>query len=148
MRSATAVLIMALAAGDVAAQIYRWTDEQGHVHYGESLPPGQKADSVTHTGSGNSAATAVPGGPKATVPLPPPSARDLEIQRRQQEYADRADREQEEKERAAMRNSAAGIYYCQQLEQAIQRAQQPSVTEEQRVAALKELGALREKNCR
>jgi hypothetical protein len=148
MRPATAVLILVLAAGDVAAQIYRWTDEQGHVHYGETLPAGQRADSVTQTGTGNAAATAVPGGRKAAVPLPPPSPRDLEIQRQQQEYADRADREQEEKERAAMRNSTAGIYYCQQLEQAMQRAQQPSVTEEQRVAALKEMGALREKNCR
>ena len=133
------LLALAVAAGIASAQV-------------------QPADSVTYPGSGNSAATAVPGGSQGTVPLPPPSARDLEIRRLQQEYSDRVDRERDEKERAAMRNTPAGIYYCQQVEQSIQKAQSGPLprydrpgayaTEDERKAFLKEMLDLREKNCR
>jgi len=158
-RALSVVVVWAIGATTAHAQMYKWTDENGRVHYGEQLPPGQRADSVTQRGSGNSASTAVPGGRQLDVPLPPPSQRDLDIRRKQQEYADREDREREERERAALPNSAAGIYYCQQLEQTIQKAQSGPMprydrppgsyaTPEEQQAFLKEMLGLREKNCR
>jgi hypothetical protein len=33
---------MLLSSGDIAAKVYRWVDENGEVHYSESLPPNYK----------------------------------------------------------------------------------------------------------
>lgn len=45
MRGAIALLAL-LAAVAVQAQVYRWVDEQGKVHYGERPPGGAKASPV------------------------------------------------------------------------------------------------------
>lgn len=45
MRGAVAVLLL-LAAVGADAQVYRWVDEQGKVHYGERPPGGTRASPV------------------------------------------------------------------------------------------------------
>ena len=39
-------LLMALAAPAASAQVYKWVDENGRVHYGENPPPGSKPSAV------------------------------------------------------------------------------------------------------
>ena len=54
----------------------------------------------------------VPGTGTIAVPLPKPSARDLEIQRRQEEYARKADEEEKAREIEAFRNSPQRAPMC------------------------------------
>ena len=44
MRIAITALILALSvvAGTAAAQVYRWTDERGRLHHGDTPPPGAR----------------------------------------------------------------------------------------------------------
>jgi hypothetical protein len=77
-----------------------------------------------------SGAQAIPGGTGLSVPLPKPSARDLEIQRRQEEYARKTDEEREAKERAAYRNSPQGADHCRRVEQDVRDAQQGFLREQ------------------
>jgi hypothetical protein len=39
-------LLLALASPVAAAQVYKWVDESGRVHYGEKPPPGAKSSAV------------------------------------------------------------------------------------------------------
>ena len=55
MRKLIPLLLAALFAAAAHAQVYRWTDANGRVHYGERAPPGAKARPVesrisTYTG--------------------------------------------------------------------------------------------------
>lgn len=45
-RIAAAFLMLGLAAAASAAQLYRWVDEQGNVHYTQQPPPGKGAKKV------------------------------------------------------------------------------------------------------
>ena len=123
------VLIVLLALGaNVAAQIYRWTDEQGRVHYGSQPPPGQKADSVKQQQPGGS-----PASPDA--------------QHRQREAADRADRDRQELERHNQ---------CREFERSILQMQSGGdagqygrpLTDEERQAMVRQMLAMREQVCR
>ena len=35
-----------LPVDDAAARVYKWVDEEGNVHYSQTLPPGQQAESI------------------------------------------------------------------------------------------------------
>ena len=39
-------LLLVLAVSVASAQVYKWVDENGRVHYGEKPPPGSKANAV------------------------------------------------------------------------------------------------------
>lgn len=39
-------LLLALTAPAASAQVYKWVDENGRVHYGEKPPPGSKSSAV------------------------------------------------------------------------------------------------------
>jgi hypothetical protein len=60
------------------AQIYKWVDEKGRVHYGEKPPPGAKSSTVRKE------ASAPPAAPKAP---PDVSSQEAEFKRRQIERA-------------------------------------------------------------
>ena len=53
MKSKHTILIVALVlggsllSGAASAQIYKWTDSEGRVHFGDSAPPDQKVDTVS-----------------------------------------------------------------------------------------------------
>lgn len=53
------VFILLLATGVVAAEIFRWTDDTGQVHYGER-PPDDRAQRLAIPGSRSAAPGAVP----------------------------------------------------------------------------------------
>lgn len=58
-------LLLALAATAASAQVYKWVDENGRVHYGEKPPPGSKPSTVK---------------PPASAPNAPGKAPDLQSQ--------------------------------------------------------------------
>jgi hypothetical protein len=124
----TLVLIVLLAASaSAAAQIYRWTDEQGRVHYGSQPPPGQKADSVKQPQSGGTTSQ--------------------DVQSRQREAADRAERDRQELER---------YNQCQEFERKLRQAQSGGdpgyygrpMSDEERQAMIRSMLAMREHVCR
>lgn len=39
-------LVLSIAAGDAAAQMYKWIDKDGKVRYGDTPPPGVKKSSI------------------------------------------------------------------------------------------------------
>jgi predicted secreted Zn-dependent protease len=57
-------LLLLLLAASAAAQVYKWTDENGRVHYGERPPPAAKS-STLRTQSSHSA------NPESGVEIPP-----------------------------------------------------------------------------
>ena len=65
------LLILVFATSDVTAQqtVYKWTDEDGVVHFGEAPPPGVEAERIT-----TQAAPSVPPPQPAAVPREPASA--------------------------------------------------------------------------
>jgi hypothetical protein len=116
------VLIVLLAVGNVEAQIYRWTDEQGRVHYGSQPPPGQKAESVK---------------PSGDYPTSP---------ERQREATERADRERQEMERRSQCQN-----FERNLQQA-QSGADPGyygrpMSDEERQAMVRQMLAMREHVC-
>ena len=120
------LIVLLVASGTAAAQIYRWTDEQGRVHYGSQPPPGQKADSVKQQGG---------------------DATPQDMQRRQREASDRADRDRQELERHNQ---------CQEFESRLRQVQSGGdpgyygrpATDEERQAMVRQMLAMREHVCR
>jgi len=81
---ALAVLFTAAAAH---AQVYRWVDEQGKVHYGERPPSGAKANPVEDK------LAAPPGAPQPKA-APDTSQQERDFQRRRMEREQQEAREQ------------------------------------------------------
>jgi hypothetical protein len=71
-------LVALLAASAAHAQVYRWVDEQGKVHYGERPPAGAKASPVQDK-------LAAPPGASAPKAAPDASQQERDFQRRQME---------------------------------------------------------------
>ncbi len=90
MRGA-AVLCALLAAAAAHAQIYRWVDEQGKVHYGGRPPGGAKASPVEST---------APAPPAAARPKADASQQERDFQRRRMEREQQEAREQRAAEKA------------------------------------------------
>lgn len=47
MKASLIILALLLAAGPAGAQLYRWVDKDGKVHYGNTPPPGAKTSTIT-----------------------------------------------------------------------------------------------------
>ena len=65
MTSLLLALLLALAVPAASAQVYKWVDEKGRVHYGEKPPPGSKSNTVK---------------PPVAVPNAPAKPQDLQSQ--------------------------------------------------------------------
>lgn len=121
-RAAFVLLILGLAAPVVNAQIYKWTDEQGHVHYGERPPAGQATTQIAAPPSAGSAAQSQSGGigriPLSNLPTLPPE----EAERRRR-IVEQMDAEREAKERAAFRDSDQGRLACGMLQAQLRDAE-------------------------
>jgi uncharacterized protein DUF4124 len=87
--------LFALGPGTVLAEVYKWKDEQGRVHYGDRPPPGVKADKV------EGAVTVVPA-TQAAAPLedrkPPLSDADTERLKEENDQLRRAAKAAEDRE--------------------------------------------------
>ena len=92
LRSAI-VLAALLAASAAHAQVYRWVDEQGRVHYGERPPSGAKASPVQDK-------LAAPPGAPAPKAAPDASQQERDFQRRQMERQQQEATEQKAAARA------------------------------------------------
>src|SRR5690349_9273769 len=69
MRRLPLALVLLLLAPTVAAQVYKWTDSQGTVHYSETPPPkGTTYQRVTTVGSAAPVAPASENRPVASPP--------------------------------------------------------------------------------
>jgi hypothetical protein len=82
-----------LAAAAAHAQVYRWVDEQGKVHYGERPPAGAKASPVQDK-------LAAPPGAPAPKAAPDASQQERDFQRRQMERQQKEASEQKAAARA------------------------------------------------
>jgi hypothetical protein len=77
-------LILALAAPAALAQVFKWVDENGRVHYGEKPPPGTKANALK---------------PPAAAPNSPAAPQDVQSQER--EFRGRQIKKREDETRQA-----------------------------------------------
>jgi type IV secretory pathway VirB10-like protein len=95
LRRVSAAIALAVLAAAVAAQaqVYRWVDEQGKVHYGERPPTGAKASPVQDK-------LAAPPGAPAPKAAPDASQQERDFQRRRMEREQKAAREQQAAEKA------------------------------------------------
>ena len=150
-------LVLTLAAATVGAQVYRWTDENGKVHYGDKPPAGKPSTTLAKPPGVSGSASITTEGTIREAPLPKPTPADLEHERRVQEYVRKSDEERRTMERAAFRSSPAGVYHCQELDQSISDAQQGFVRgrsyaqqldAEQQKEVLAALTARRDQLCR
>ena len=78
---ARALLLLVVFPLIAHAQIYKWVDEKGRVHYGEKPPPGAKSSTVRQEATPPSAPSSAGKGP-ADI-----STQDAEFRRRQIERA-------------------------------------------------------------
>ena len=95
--AACALLFAALPA---SAAMYKWTDENGRVVYGDTPPPGVKAERIS--------STLPPADPNAVRDM---AAKDAELKKRQQERQD-----QDAKAQKAEADAKAKAERCAQLE--------------------------------
>ena len=77
-------LMLALAVPAASAQVFKWVDENGRVHYGEKPPPGAKANAVKPPAAG-------PGTPAAP----------LDVQSQEREFRGRQIKKREDEARQA-----------------------------------------------
>ncbi|HUH92989.1 MAG TPA: DUF4124 domain-containing protein [Casimicrobiaceae bacterium] len=101
---AVALCALSLAAAPAAAALYKWTDENGRVVYGDTPPAGVKVERVN--------AAAPPADPSAVRDL---AAKDAQFKARQ-----RARAEEEAKADKAQADAKAKVERCAQLRGNIQ----------------------------
>jgi hypothetical protein len=99
-----AVCALAFAALPAAAALYKWTDENGRIVYGDTPPPGVKAERVK--------AAAPPDDPNAVRDM---ATKDAQINKRQQARA-----EDEVKAEKAQTDAKAKLDRCAQIRGNIQ----------------------------
>jgi uncharacterized protein DUF4124 len=99
-----AVCALALAALPAAAALYKWTDENGRVVYGDTPPAGVKAERVN--------AAVPPADPNAVREM---ASKDAQINKRQQARAD-----EEAKAEKAQADAKAKLDRCAQIRGNIQ----------------------------
>ncbi len=148
--------ILWLASAPSPGQVYKWTDEQGRVHYGASPPPGRTAQPLAHPAEGGAAAqprSGVSGSVPATS-LPAPTPAEVERRRRAIENMDRDD---EERQRAALRDSPEGKRACAMMQARVRDAEsgilrgqtgERRLTAEEREQVLPALRNEYDKSCR
>lgn len=91
MRNVFAIALLLAAAAATHAQVYRWVDEQGKVHYGERPPSGAKVTPVE---------TKPAGPPAAAKPNADASQQERDFQRRRMEREQAEARDQKAGEKA------------------------------------------------
>jgi hypothetical protein len=94
-----AVCALAFAALPAAAALYKWTDENGRVVYGDTPPPGARAERVN--------AAVAPADPSAIRDM---AAKDAQINKRQQARA-----EEDAKAEKAQADTKARLERCTQI---------------------------------
>ena len=64
----TLLLVSFVSGNAIAAEVYKWTDANGVVHYGDKPPEGQTAQTINVRETHNSGATQADPGPGGTQP--------------------------------------------------------------------------------
>ncbi len=113
---ASMLLTLCLATTVANGQIYKWTDEQGHVHYGDKPPAGQTARQVVAPSPSPGAAAQPKAGRSGAIPAPDLPKLPPEEAERRRRIVEQMDREDEEKQRAALRDSPDGRRACGMLQ--------------------------------
>jgi hypothetical protein len=101
-----AALLLALAIPAAWAQVFKWVDENGRVHYGEKPPPGAKANAVK---------------PPADAPNTPAQPQDLQSQ--ELEFRGRQIKKREDEARQAQ-EEANRQAYCNNAKERLANAEQ------------------------
>jgi hypothetical protein len=109
------VLSLLFVSLGAAAQMYKWTDKDGKVRYGDTPPPGVKAAPVAGASSASappslpsasSGAPAMPGSADAKKGPLSPAEREQEYRKRQEEQSKAAAKTASEAEAKSQRNEA------------------------------------------
>ena len=103
------VLLLALAVPVASAQVYKWVDEKGRIHYGEKPPAGSKPSAVK---------------PPAAPPNAPTKAQDLQSQ--ELEFRGRQIKRGEDEARQA-RDAANGEARCNNAKERLAIAEQAAL---------------------
>jgi len=101
----TFALLFALAALGANAQVYKWTDEKGQVHYGEQPPPEAKTTTI------NVPPPASPGAPPAAPAADKPKAAEPGDRVGYNTPKDKAERCKYEKQQLEVINSGSPIEF-------------------------------------
>ena len=96
MKASWIFLALALAASTASAQMYKWVDRDGKVHYGNTPPPGSKTSAVTAPASSA-------GDAKKKDPLTA-AEQEQEYRKRQQE-AEKAGKKSEQEQQAKVQKN-------------------------------------------
>ncbi|QJR14686.1 DUF4124 domain-containing protein [Usitatibacter palustris] len=97
-RTLVIAIALALAAPVAHSQVYKWTDKDGRVHYGEKPPEGVKATPVAVPSAPKGAAAATP----APDAAPPKTVSEQEAEfRKRQAKRDEAERSFKQREEEA-----------------------------------------------
>lgn len=94
-----ALLLAAGTAGTAGAQMYKWIDKDGKVHYGDTPPPGSKTSSVGAPQSGAAAPASAPAAKDAKKGPLTPAEQEQEYRKRRQE-AEKAGKKSEQEQQA------------------------------------------------
>ncbi len=114
---AMGVLLLLLGAAADAAEVHRWVDSKGRVHYGDRPPPDAKTQKVEVKTTEPLAETSVDaamesgaqdgGDPQARIKAAAEQAREARVDRQKRSTEQRADRQKREAECTAARNELA-----------------------------------------
>ena len=105
MKASWIFLAMLLAASSASAQMYKWVDKDGKVHYGNTPPPGSKTTSVKAPQSGAAAPAPASSAGDAKKKGPLTSAEQEQEYRKRQQEADKDGKKAEQEQQAkAQRN--------------------------------------------
>ena len=96
MKASWIFLAMALAASSASAQMYKWVDKDGKVHYGNTPPPGSKTSAVKAPQSGAAPAPASAASDAKKGPLTAAEQEQEYRKRRQEAEKDGKKSEQEQ----------------------------------------------------
>lgn len=105
MKASWIFLAMALAASSASAQMYKWVDKDGKVHYGNTPPPGSKTSAV----KAPAAAAAAPGPASSAGDAkkkgPLTAAEQEQEYRKRQQDAEKAGKKTEQEQQAKVQKN-------------------------------------------
>lgn len=126
MRRLVPLLLLA-ACLPARAEIYKWTDENGRVHFGDSAAgAGKPAEAVTPRlpkGSAASSSNRAPAGDGGVSASDTPAARPLDRMERQRRISEALEREEAERQAAARRQAEQKVHQaddCRRVREQLQ----------------------------
>lgn len=139
--SLASLLALALGASGASAQIYKWVDDSGRVHYGEKPPPGSRPSEVKPP-------PAQPGVPARKEDV---QAREIEFRQRQVERQMDEDKQAREaaRRKALCDNARQRLVFAEQVNlYRVEKGEKVFLSDAERQAEIAQRRAAVDQNCR